>query len=159
MSSSETIFLAASEPLDRTVGWLAEVLRLERLDDAELEADEHLFRGPARSVVGEAVIVVGPNIYGEDAPEPEDVSAIDHYTGAVEVRLLDAKDEESEQREARAVFDELAATRSDVALVLTHAMSWIVAAYLPGSGVRAFPPRTSLDVDDIDAWRPWVVAG
>lgn len=122
-----------------------------------MEEDEYFFCGSARTVEGKVLFVVGPNIYGEVDPEPEDVSAIDRYTGVVDVRLVGAKDEESQAREARAVFDELAATQSAVALVLSHAMSWIVASYLPGSGVCTFPPRTSLDAPDIDSWRPWVV--
>jgi hypothetical protein len=158
MSTSDTIFLAAGEPLDRTADWLAGALRLERLDDPELKENEHFFRGRARTVEGKVLFVVGPNIYGEIDPEPEDVSAIDHYTGVVDVRLVGKKDEESQAREARAVFDELAEGRPDVALVLGHAMSLIVAAYLPGAGVHYFPPGTTLDVPDDDAWSPWVVS-
>jgi hypothetical protein len=158
MSTSDSIFLAADESLDRTAGWLADVLRLERLDDPGLKENEHFFRGRARTVENKVLLVVGPNIYGEVDPEPEDVSAIDHYTGVVDVRLVGAEDEESQAGEARAVFDELAATEPNVALVLSHAMSWIVAAYLPGTGVCTFPARTSLDVEDLETWRPWVVA-
>ncbi|MBP2351533.1 hypothetical protein JOF29_002616 [Kribbella aluminosa] len=44
-----------------------------------------------------------------------------------------------------------------MALVLVHAMSLIMAAYLPGSGVHTFPAETSLDADDISAWQSWVV--
>lgn len=157
MANSDSIFLAADEPLSQTVDWLAGVLGLQRLEDPELKADEHFFRGRARSLDREVVFVVEPNIYGEADPEPEDVSAIDRYTGVVEVRLLRATDEESRAREARAVFDALAEKQSEVALVLSHAMSWIVAAYLPGAGVCTFPSRTSLDVEDIETWRPWVV--
>jgi hypothetical protein len=157
MSTSDSIFLAASEPLDRTADWLAGVLRLERLDDPELKENQHFFRGRARTVEGKVLLVVGPNIYGEVDPDPEDVSAIDRYTGVVDVRLVGARDEDAQAQEARAVFDELASTQPDVALVLSHAMSWIVASYLPGAGVRAFPAGTSLDAPDLDTWRPWVV--
>jgi hypothetical protein len=156
MSTSDTIFVAATEPLDRTAEWLAAALRLERIDDPELKENQHFFRGRARTTDGKVLFVVGPNMYGEVDPEPEYVSAIDHYTGVVDVRLVGARDEESQAQEARAVFDALAATQSDVAMVLGHAMSWIVAAYLPGSGVHTFPPRTSLDADDIEKWSPWV---
>jgi catechol 2,3-dioxygenase-like lactoylglutathione lyase family enzyme len=157
MSTSETIFVAADESLDRTVDWLSGALGLERLDDPDLKPGEHLFRAQARGVQGEVLLVVGPNIYGEVDPEPGDVSAIDRYTGAIEVRALDVRDETSRAAEARAVFDTLAATQPDVALVLTHALSWIVAAYLPRAGVHNFPAKTSLDADAIDIWRPWVV--
>lgn len=158
MSTGDSVFVAGGESLDRTAEWLAGVLRLERLEDPELKENQHFFRGQARSVEGKVLFVLGPNIYGEADPEPEDVSAIDRYTGVVDVRLVGAKDEEAQAVEARAVFDELVATQPEVALVLAHAMSWIVAAYLPGTGTHTFPPRTSLDLPDDAAWRPWVVS-
>lgn len=157
MSNSDSIFLAANEPLDATAGWIAAALELERVDDPDLKDNEHFFRGRARTLDGRVLLVVGPNIYGEESPEPEDVSAIDRYSGVVDIRIAGSRNEERQLREARAIFDELASAQSSVALVLAHAMSWIVAAYLPGSGVHTFPPETSLDVDDIDAWRTWVV--
>ncbi|NUR94312.1 MAG: hypothetical protein HOV67_03530 [Kribbellaceae bacterium] len=66
------------------------------------------------------------------------------------------RSEQEQAREACALFNELAAVRPGVALVLSHALSWIVAAYLPGRGVHGFPPETSLDEDAIDAWQPWI---
>jgi hypothetical protein len=158
MSNTDDIFLATSEPLETTVDWLSRTLQLEPIEDPELTEGAYLFLGRARTVDGELVFVVEPNTYGEDDPEPEDVSAIDRYTGGVEVRLVGRKDEESQIREARAIFDELAAGRPDVALVLSHALSLMIAAYLPGVGVHYFPPGTTLDVPDDVVWRPWVVA-
>ncbi|MET9315942.1 hypothetical protein ABZX12_29350 [Kribbella sp. NPDC003505] len=157
MSNSDTIFVAAEQPLVALAGWLADTLQLERLDDPELQADQYFFRGRARTVDGRVLLLVGPNIYGESDPAPEDVSAIDRYTGVVDVRISGSRNEEAQTKEARAIFDELAATQPQVALVLAKAMSWIVAAYLPGAGVHSFPPQTTLDADDLDAWRPWIV--
>lgn len=157
MSTSDTIFLAGGEPPDSVAARLADALRLERVDDPGLTEGEHFFRGPARTVEGRVLLVVGPNIYGEQDPEPEDISAIDRYTGVVHVRIAGSRNEERQADEARAIFDELAAAQPSTALVLAHAMSWIVAAYLPGRGVHTFPPETSLDVEDIDTWAPWVV--
>ncbi|MGW6278706.1 hypothetical protein [Kribbella sp. NPDC055071] len=157
MSTSDDIFLAAGESLGATAEWILGALGLEHVGDPELKEDEYLLRGRARTVAGDIVLVVEPNSYGEVDPEPEDVSAIDRYTGVVDVRLVGAKDEESQVREARAVFDELVAARPDVALLLSHAMSWIVAAYLPGVGVNVFPAHTSLDAEHLETWRPWVV--
>src|SRR4051794_32729684 len=130
MSDSDTIFLAASEPLETTAEWIATALRLERLDDPDLKDNEHFFRGHARTVDGRVLLLVGPNAYGEDNPEPEDVSAIDRYSGFIDVRIAGSRNEESQLNEAREIFDELASTQSSVGLVLAHAMSWIVAAYL-----------------------------
>ncbi|HEY3511666.1 hypothetical protein [Kribbella sp. NPDC051137] len=158
MSNSDTIFLAASESLDETVGWIACDLRLERVDDPDLKEGQHFFRGRARTVDGTVLLVVGPNVYGEDDPEPEDVSAIDRYSAVVDVRIAGSRNEERQLREASAVFDELAEAQPAVALVLVHAMSTIIAAYLPGTGVQTFPADTSLDADDIDIWRRWVLS-
>jgi len=85
------------------------------------------------------------------------VSAIDRYTGVIDVRIAGSAAEEARAKEARAMFDELVAAQPDLALVLSHAQSWIVAAYLPDAGVRTFPPHTSLDANAIGTWQPWVV--
>ncbi|MGW1345332.1 hypothetical protein ACWCOV_30090 [Kribbella sp. NPDC002412] len=153
----DDFFLATGQPLVAVAGWLGEVLGLERVDDAELKDDAYLLRGRARTADGDIVVLLGPNIYGEVDPEPEDVSAIDRYTGVIDIRVAGVRDEEWQTKEAWAVFDELVATQPEVALVLSHAMSWVVASYLPGAGVHTFPPRTSLDVPDDAVWRPWVV--
>lgn len=157
MSNDDTIFLAADRSLSALAGWIADALHLERLDDPGLEENEHFFRGRARTVDGRVLLHVEPNIYGEADPEPEDVSAIDRYCAAVDVRISGSRDEALQSGEARAIFDELAAMRPPVGLVLVTAMSWIVAAYLPGAGVRTFPPRTTPDADDQDVWRGWVL--
>jgi hypothetical protein len=158
MSTDDNIFLATRRPLEDAAAWLSGALGLERVDDPELKDDAYLFRGRARTVDGDLFVLVGPNVYGEADPEPEDVSAIDHYQGVVDIRYAGKKDEELQAREARALFDELAGTHPDVAMILSHDMALMIAAYLPGAGVHSFPPGTTLDVPDDDVWRPWVVA-
>jgi hypothetical protein len=157
MSTDDNIFLAAGMPLTEVAGWLSDTLELERVEDSDLKDGVYLLRGPARTVDGEVYLLVEPNVYGEADPEPDDVSAIDRYPGVVDISCAGKKDEELQQREARAVFDELSNRQPDVALVLSHNMSLITAAYLPGTGAHTFPPGTTLDVDDVETWRPWVV--
>jgi hypothetical protein len=105
------------------------------------------------------LLLVRRNIHLLVDPEPDEVSAIDNCTGMVKVRLAGWRDAQEQTQEACAIFNELAASAPDIGLVLTNALSTIVAAYLPGAGVRSFPPRTSLDVEDIDVWQPWVGRG
>ncbi|MFD7159455.1 hypothetical protein ACFV9C_32985 [Kribbella sp. NPDC059898] len=158
MSTDDHIFLAADAPLGEVAGWLAEALSLEPVDEPDLKDGAYLFRGRARSVDGDLYVVVQPNVYGEADPEPEDVSAIDRYQGVADVRYAGAKNEELQAREARTLFDELAGRGHSVAMILSHNLALAVAAYLPGAGTHAFPPDTSLDVDDVDTWLPWVVS-
>ncbi|RZT07393.1 hypothetical protein EV649_8099 [Kribbella sp. VKM Ac-2569] len=156
MSSDDNIFFAGNQSLGEVAGWLAETLALEPVEDPDLKDGAYLFRGRGRSVDGELYVLVEPNVYGETDPEPEDVSAIDRYEGVAGVRHAGAKDEEAQEREARALFDELVSNRPDIALVLSHNMALITAAYLPGAGVHTFQPGTTLDAPDIDSWRGWV---
>jgi hypothetical protein len=58
--------------------------------------------------------------------------------------------------EARQIFRELALKHPDTAMVLTHDLDLITAAYLPGRGTHEFPDGTTVDVDDEPVWRPWV---
>jgi hypothetical protein len=157
MSTDDTIFLGTREPLEEVAAWLRGVLGLERIDDAELGEGKHLLRGRARTVDGELIFLVEPNVYGEVDPEPDDVSAIDHYPGVVDIRYAGKKDEELQMREARAVFGELVGDQPDAAMILSHNMALLTAAYLPGVGVRYFDAGTTLDAPDRDAWQPWVV--
>lgn len=156
MSSDDNIFLAADRALADLAEWLGETLGFERVEDSDLKDGVFLFRGPARTVDGEVYLLVEPNVYGEADPAPVDVSAIDRYQGVVDISCAGKRDEELQEREPRAVFDELVTRERDVALVLSHNMSLIAAAYLPGSGAYTFPPGTTLDEPNEQLWRPWV---
>jgi hypothetical protein len=158
MSSDDNIFLAADKALSEVATWLGERLSLEPVGTLRSNADEWVFRGRARTTDGELHVVVEPNVYGEADPEPGDISAIDRYACVASVRYAGVKDEALQAREARAVFDELVAAEPDVAMVLSHNMAFIVAAYLPGVGIHVFPAGVTLDEPDMSIWRPWIVA-
>ncbi|HEY9333595.1 MAG TPA: hypothetical protein VIQ79_04235 [Kribbella sp.] len=158
MSTDDNIFVAADRSLEDFGRWLGETLELEAVRDADLEDGVLRFRASARTVEGDLYLTVEPNVYGEVDPAPEDVSAIDRYQCLIDVYYAGPKDEELQEREARLVFDDLARRQPEVAMILSHNMALMTAAYLPGAGVHTFPRGTTLDVDDIELWRPWVVA-
>jgi hypothetical protein len=158
MSTDDNIFVAADRSLEDFGRWLGETLELEAVRDADLEDGVLRFRASARTVEGDLYLTVEPNVYGEVDPAPEDVSAIDRYQCLIDVYYAGPKDEELQEREARLVFDDLARRQPEVAMILSHNMALMTAAYLPGAGVHTFPRGTTLDVDDIEFWRPWVVA-
>jgi len=158
MSTDDNIFVAADRSLEDFGRWLGETLELEAVRDADLEDGVLRFRASAWTVEGDLYLTVEPNVYGEVDPAPEDVSAIDRYQCLIDVYYAGPKDEELQEREARLVFDDLARRQPEVAMILSHNMALMTAAYLPGAGVHTFPRGTTLDVDDIELWRPWVVA-
>jgi len=159
MSTDDDIFFSGGAVRD-VAEWMAQTLGLERLEPPDLGEGEHFFKTRSRWTEGRFVLLlVRRNIHLLVDPEPDEVSAIDNCTGMVKVRLAGRRDAQEQTQEACAIFNELAASAPDIGLVLTNALSTIVAAYLPGAGVRSFPPRTSLDVEDIDVWQPWVGRG
>ena len=84
-------------------------------------------------------MVVQPNGYVVPDPEPDEVSAIDRYTGQISVWLAGMRDEEEQAREACALFNELAAARPGVGLVLSHGLSyvWQPRGRATGDNIRA----------------------
>jgi hypothetical protein len=156
MSDDDSIFLATSKPVGEVAEWLAGTLGLERVDDPELTDGQHFFRGRARTVDGKLLVLVEPNHYGEVDPESDEVSAIDDYPVFVDIHYAGERDEELQQRAARAVFDELVKTNPDMPMILSHNLALFIAAYLPSAGVQYFEPGTTLDAPDSETWRPWV---
>jgi hypothetical protein len=157
MSTDDSIFLATAQSLGDVAAWLAETLGLEPVVDPDLKEGVYRLRGAARTVDGDIYLTIGPNVYGEVDPAPEDVSAIDRYQGVLDVYYAGPKNEELQEQEARLIFDDLIGRQPQVAMILSHNMDLMTAAYLPGTGVHLFPRGTGLDVEDIDAWRSWVV--
>ncbi len=154
MSSNDDVFVDC--PVEDVAGWLSAVLGAERVADVDLKPGSHLFTLAATSVDLELVLVISPNDYGDVDPEPEDISAIDDYPTDLDVRLVGAKDHESQPRECRLIFDRLVAARPDVAMLLVTSLSRLVAAHLPDVGTRVFEESISPDAPDVEIWRSWV---
>lgn len=104
----------------------------------------------------ELAILLSPNTYGDVDPEPEDISAIDDYPADLHVRLVGRKDEDSQPRECRLIFDRLVVARPDVPMLLMHNLDTLVAAHLPDVGTHVFEESISPDYPDLETWRPWV---
>jgi len=154
MSSDDNIFVDAA--VADVAAWLPSVLGTTPSTSDWLEEGQSLFVVDADTVDGELAILLSPNSYGDVDPEPEDISAIDDYPADLHVRLVGAKDEESQPRECRLIFDRLVAARSDLPMLLVHSLGTLVAAHLPGVGTHYFEESISPDYPDLDTWRPWV---
>ncbi|TDW21283.1 hypothetical protein [Kribbella kalugense] len=157
MSTSDNVFVAAGDSVAEVADWLAEVLGLDTVADADLKDDERLFRRSARTGSGAVGILVRPNGFVVVDPEPDEVQAIDRYPIDVGVRLVGTKDEEWQLRETTAIFDDLVTARPDVPALFVHNLDTLVSAHLPGAGTHTFAPPITPDAEDIDTWRPWVV--
>jgi hypothetical protein len=155
MSDDDSIFLGTDEPVAQVADWLSALLGLEPIPEQPDAADELGLRGPAATVDGWLGVLVHRNWHAQSDPAPDEVQAIDPYPLQLDI-WYGANDEEVQQRESRLVFDRLVAARPDVAMLLCHNLTILVAAHLPGVGTQYFEPDTTLDAPDIEKWRPWV---
>jgi hypothetical protein len=158
MSTNDNVFLATDGPIGTVAEWLAVVLDLEPVADADLKENERLFRGFAVTAQRELGLLLRPNTYAEIDPEPDEIQALDRYPIDVGIRLIGPKDEKLQLRETQAVFDKLVAARGEVPMLLIHNLDTLVAAHLPGAGTHTFDPLISPDAPDIEIWRPWVIS-
>jgi hypothetical protein len=154
MADSDEIFLALDAPLEEAAERVAAVLALQFNGDLRVDTGERQYEGRARTFDGVIGVYVGPNTF---EPEPDEVQAMDRYAVVVDVQSRQRKD--AQAAETRLVFEVLTGALPDVPALLSHNVELLVASYLPGSGIHAFEPGTTLDEPDLDTWRPWVVRG
>ena len=155
MATQENIFLQSGSTAQDEARLLTDVLGLEPIPNTSgAGPDEYGLRGPARTVDGVLGFVVQPNHHVEPDPEPEDVQVIDTYP--IEIDIWLGRDEAVQAQEARLVFDRLVQVRPEVPMLLCHELDRLVAAYLPGRGVREFPAGTTIDAPHAAQWREWV---
>lgn len=155
MSDDDNIFLATSELVPDVAGWLAEKLGLAPVEE-EPEKQLVRLRGRARSADGDLVLTVSPNGYVNVDPA-EEAQAIDRYPIDIDIWYAGQPDEDLQALEARLVFDELIELRPEVPMLLSHNLSTLTAAHLPGTGTQYFDPAPSLDEPDLEKWQHWVV--
>ncbi|GAA1711876.1 hypothetical protein GCM10009745_69990 [Kribbella yunnanensis] len=154
MSSDDNVFLDVA--VNDLAAWLPAALGARHLTVDWTTEGQHLFAVAAETVDGELALLLSPNDYGDVDPEPEDMSGIDDYPADLHIRLVGKKNEETQQREGRAIFDRLVAARPDVPMLLVHNLSRLVAAHLPDVGTHVFEESISPDYPDVETWRPWV---
>ena len=152
MSVVDSVFVAAAESPGQVGEWLGEVAGAEVMT---VEGEAVRMRARAATVDEWLGVVVQPNGYVEEAPEPEDIQALDPY--AIEIQVRGGQAEDLLHTEARLIFDKLVAGRPDLPMLLVHNLSTLVAAHLPGVGTHTFDHPITPDAPDIDTWRPWVV--
>jgi hypothetical protein len=152
MSVVDSIFVAVPETSSQVAAWLVEAARCEVMST---DGDEVRMRRRGATVDGWLGVVAQPNGYIEPDPEPDEIQAMDPYP--IEVQVRGGGTDEGLHAEAGLIFDELIASRPDVAMLLVHNLDTLVSAYLPGAGTHAFEPSISPDAPDVGVWRDWVV--
>jgi hypothetical protein len=158
MSTSDNVFVAAGDPVAEAAEWLADVLELEPVADADPKGDERVFRRTARTGKGTVAVRVRPNGFAVlDPQEPDEIQAIDRYPIDLSIWLVGRKDEEWQLRETQEIFGDLVTARPDVPALLVHNLDTLVSAYLPGAGTHTFDPPITPDVEDIVTWRSWII--
>jgi hypothetical protein len=158
MSERENIFLATAEKPSQFSRVLVDRFGLEYMPGMDPRASEDLgLRGRALTADGLIALNPYPNTFVDPNAEPDEVQAFDAYPLQIDLWLPRPRPIAAQEAEARAWFDRLTAARPDLPMLLVHDVNLLRAAYLPGKPVHEFPPDTSVDVPDIQAWLPWVV--
>ena len=151
MSSSLHIFLSTGLAPHEAAQQLATAFDVDAV-----ERDGRVFVALQRDdaeVGGE----VKRNIYGAPPdPEPDELSVLDGYDIAWEVRRVPA-DEDARRAAARQLFDEIVERLRWPALLVGN-LSTLVAAWHPSVGRTDFPAGTSPDADDQKLWRHYAIA-
>jgi hypothetical protein len=97
------------------------------------------------------------NIYGSPPdPEADEVSALDGYDIAWEVRRVPS-DEGSREAAARQLFGEIVERLRWPALLVDN-LSALVSAWNPSAGRTDFPAGTSPDSEDEMLWRSYAIS-
>jgi hypothetical protein len=151
MATFEELFIRRSEPVGSEARALAEDLGMILTED-----DGRIYL--SRAAV-DGVGKVGGEVYRNQFiyPEPEnEVQAFDGYDTVFAIWTTE-RSLAKQSSEAWHIFRELVLKRPDTAMVLTHDLDLITAAYVPGRGTHRFPEGTTVDAGDEPVWRPWVV--
>jgi hypothetical protein len=159
MSERENIFIATAEKPSHFSRLMMDSLGFERIPGEDPHAPEDL--GLRRQALTAADRFVGlclyPNTFVDPDAGPDEVQAFDAYPLQIDLWIPRPHPVAAQETEARAWFDRLVATWPDLPMLLVNDVQLLYAAYLPGSPVHDFPPGTSVDVPDIEAWLPWVI--
>lgn len=148
MSSDEHIFLRTGLSPAESADRLAEAL------DATVAHDDEgrVFVGRSDAEHGgEVGGQVYANMYGSPPdPEPDEITLLDHYDIAYEVRATTG-DEEHRRAEAQRLFTDIT-QRLPWPAALVHALSSLGAAFDSVHGRTDFPPGTTPDMAHEHLW-------
>lgn len=152
MATFEELFIRRGGPVESEARALGEALGMTL---TEHEGRFYL-SGSARDGVGTVGGEVSRNQFVYTEPGDE-VQAFDGYDTVFAIWTSE-RSSAKQSSEALRIFQELAHKGPDTAMVLTHDLDLIVAAYTPEKGTHEFPEGTTVDADDEAVWRPWVAA-
>ncbi|WP_282204627.1 hypothetical protein [Kitasatospora fiedleri] len=159
MSQQDLVFVADDRPLAEAAREIARAVGASV--DPEHSSPERISLVLNSSSAGAEVEVrchVERNVFAEKDPSPEEVNAYDGYPVLLDVWLR-RRDDRRQQAEAKALFERLAQASPQAPTLLVQELGLLVAAHLPARGVHEFPPDTTVDAEDRDAWGDWVVPG
>jgi hypothetical protein len=157
MSEYEEVFIATAEKPSQFSRLLVGRLGFEYIPGHDPQHSEVLgLRRRAITTDGIVDLSIYPNMFVD--PDSDEAHAFDAYPLQIDLWLPRPRPgTEAQEAEARAWFDGLAEARSDLPMLLTHEITLLYAAYLPGRSVHDFPAGTTAEAKDIGAWLPWVV--
>ena len=149
MGTVESIFIDTAESVEEVAGWLTELFGLEPIPEQSGRQDEIGLRGRAATVDGWLGFLVEPNRHAEIDPAPDEVQAIDPYQIEVDIWYGGPDRGTSSSGRSGSSSTKLVEDRSDIAILLCHEVTILIAAYRPDRGrttsnpVRPSTPPTS----------------
>jgi hypothetical protein len=149
MSTREHIFLAVDDDPEAVADWMASLLAMT----VEHFGGEPYVYGRAYTAEGEIGGRVRRNVVADPDPRPEEESLTDYFPVMVDINYT-GRDEGTQFEEAKRLFADLA-IKSSTTMALLRGFDTLVAVYTKESGLVLFPPGTSADVEDRDAWLPY----
>ncbi|GAA2125325.1 hypothetical protein GCM10009759_77330 [Kitasatospora saccharophila] len=159
MSQQDFVFVASGRPLAAVAREIARAVGASV--DPEHSSPQRVslvLSSPAAGPEVEVRCHVERNQFSEQAPPPEEVNAYDGYPVLLDVWLR-RRNDQRQQVAARALFERMAQASPRTPTLLVQELGLLLAAHLPDHGVHEFPPGTTVDAQDQEAWGNWVLSG
>jgi hypothetical protein len=153
------LFVATNEKPSQVSRLLVDRLGFEYMPGSDPQVSDDLgLHRTALTADGFVGIRVYPNTFVDPDAGPDEVQAFDAYPLQIDLWIPRPRPEiEAQEAEARAWFHRVVANWPNLPSMLVHDLTMLRMAYLPGKPPHDFSSRITVDVEDIEAWLPWVI--
>jgi|SRR5579872_3180531 len=156
MSQRENIFVATSATVREVASWMTNHMGFGTMNSAEDTSTDIGLRRSALISDGMIGIRIQVNTFAVPDAASDEIQATDAYPIQIDL-WAPGRTIEIQKAEGREVFDRLVSSSPQTSALLTHDLDILVCAYLAGVGTHEFLDKTTIDIPDLERWKPWVV--